>query len=274
MMDRLGSTGRILFAVAIVSLGVETLVCAQDASRPLVDVLQIIPWVSTVPQLAYFAGAVLVCCGVALLFSRTMRPSAVALGSLLCLCAVLTQIPRSAADPANISFRTTVFEPLAIGSLAWLLIEPGAMSARVERPIRWLLAVSLMVFGADHFIAVNTIAARLIPNWIPWHVFWTVFFGISFIAAGVSIGLRVMERWGAACLGLMFAIWVVTLHLPLALGLYDFVNSPRPNQWSSLFIAIALWGGSWALASRAESPASRTKQTDSFSGGSARSAPG
>jgi len=67
----------------------------------------------------------------------------------------------------------------------------------------------------------------------------------------------VLERWGAACLGLMFAIWVVTLHLPLVLRLYSFLNSPRANQWSSLSIAIARWRGSWALASRAESPSSK-----------------
>lgn len=47
----------------------------------------------------------------------------------------------------------------------------------------------------------------------------------------------------------MFAIWVLTLHLPRVLGLYGIAGAPRnPNEWSSLFIAIALWGGSWALA--------------------------
>jgi hypothetical protein len=117
-----------------------------------------------------------------------------------------------------------------------------------------------MVFGADHFIALQPIATRLIPHWIPGHGFWTVFFGIAFIAAGLSIGLQVLARWAAACLGLMFAIWVATLHGPNLLGLSEIPDAPRnPNQWSSLFIALALWGGSWALACRAASSSPDTQ---------------
>jgi hypothetical protein len=47
---------------------------------------------------------------------------------------------------------------------------------------------------------------------------------------------------------IMFAIWVVTLHLPRVLGLYGIPGAPHdPDEWSrsSLFIAVALWGGLW-----------------------------
>jgi hypothetical protein len=84
-------------------------------------------------------------------------------------------------------------------------------------------------------------------------VFWVAFFGIAFIASGVSIGLNILQRWGAAGLGLMFAIWVFTLHLPRVLGLYGIPGAPHnPNEWSSLFIAIAMWGGLWALADNSQ----------------------
>jgi hypothetical protein len=58
---------------------------------------------------------------------------------------------------------------------------PKMIPLCVERAIRWLLAVSLIVIGVDHFIALNSIATRLIPSWIPWRVFWTAFLGIAFI---------------------------------------------------------------------------------------------
>ena len=46
----------------------------------------------------------------------------------------------------------------------------------------------------------------------------------------------------------MFGIWVVTLHLPRVLGVYGIPGAPRdPDEWSSLFIAVALCGGLWAL---------------------------
>jgi hypothetical protein len=51
-----------------------------------------------------------------------------------------------------------------------------------------------------------------------------------------------LQRWGAAGIGLMFAIWVFTLHLPRVLGLYAIPGAlHNSNEWSSLFIAIALW---------------------------------
>jgi hypothetical protein len=157
------------------------------------------------------------------------------------------EAPKSAANIAGISLRTILFEPLAIASLAWLLPGPGALPRVLESGSRYLLAISLIVFGVDHFPALTFIAA-LIPGWIPWHEFWVAFFGAAFIAAGAGIGLSRRQRFGAALIGLMFAIWVVTLHLPRVLGWYGIPGAPTdPNEWSSLLIAIALWGGSWTL---------------------------
>jgi hypothetical protein len=50
----------------------------------------------------------------------------------------------------------------------------------------------------------------------------------------------------------MFGISVVTLHLPRVLGLYGIPDAPQsPAEWSSLFIAVALFGGGpWSLARR------------------------
>jgi uncharacterized membrane protein len=161
---------------------------------------------------------------------------------------LILDVPKNAANIGNISLRTGVFEPFSLACLAWLLPGPGAIPGWLERLGRYLLAISLIVFGVDHFLALGFIAT-LIPSWIPWHVFWVAFFGVAFIASGVSIGLNVLQRWGAAGLGLMFGIWVFTLHLPRVLGVYGIPGAPHnPNEWSSLFIAVALWGGLWALA--------------------------
>lgn len=255
-VDALLSPGRALFSLAIIALGIETWVCALYVGHslgPRYGVLPVLPWLPAIPWLAYLFGAIWVACGVGLLSKRTVRTAAMALGSLLFLCALVLDVPKNAANLGSISLRTTVFEPLALASLAWLLPGRGATPSLLARGGRYLLALSLIVFGVDHFLALVFIAS-LLPGWIPWHVFWVAFFGVAFIAAGLSIGLNLLEGWGAAGIGLMFGIWVVTLHLPRVLGLYAIPGAPRdPNEWSSLFIAIALWGGSWALA-RAHSP--------------------
>jgi uncharacterized membrane protein len=240
-----------LFSLAITALGIETLECARYADHsfgPRYEVIPVLPWLPAIPWLAYVFGTIWVACGVGLLFKRTERTAAMALGGLLFLCALVLDVPKNAARIGSISLRTIVFETLVLASLAWLLPGRGATPSLLARGSRYLLSLSLIVFGVDHFLALAFIAT-LLPAWIPWHVFWVAFFGVAFIAAGLSIGLNLLQRWGAAGIGLMFGIWVVTLHLPRVLGLYGIPGAPRnPNEWSSLFIAVALWGGLWALA--------------------------
>ena len=244
--------GRPVFSLAIVALGVETWVCANYASHvlgPRYEVVPVLPWLSAIPWLAYAFGAVWVFCGVGLLSKRTLRICSMALGSALFLCAVILDAPKYAANIGDIPLRTIFFEPLALASLAWLLPGEGAaIPGWLLRGSRYPLALSLIVFGVDHFLVLAFIAG-LIPPWIPWHTFWAAFFGVAFIAAGLSVGLDWLRRPGAGFLGLMFAIWVVTLHLPRVLGFYGIPGALRdPDEWYSLLIAVALWGGLWALA--------------------------
>jgi uncharacterized membrane protein len=251
LLDSLLGLGRCIFAAAIIALGIETIVCAHNVSRSLgaqYSVIPVIPWLPAVSWVAYLFGAIWVLCGLGFLFGGTRRSAALVFGALFFVLTVVLDVPKNAADIGNISLRTGVFEPFALACLAWLLPGPTAIPGWLERASRYLLALCLIIFGLDHFLALGFIAT-LLPSWIPFHVFWVAFFGVAFIASGVSIGLNVLQRWGAAGLGLMFAIWVFTLHLPRVLGWYGIPGAPHnPNEWSSLFIAIALWGGLWALA--------------------------
>ena len=246
--------GRAIFAFAIVALGIENVVCARhfaslysQAPHSRFISFPNFPYLPAIPAVAFIFGVALAACAVGLLVKRTLVPAAMVIAGLFFLCTVVLEAPKYAAIPGSMVLRTRLFEPLAIATLACLLPGRAAIPPFLERASRYLLAASLIVFGVDHFLALAPIGT-LIPNWIPWHVFWIAFFGAGFIAAGVSIGLDVLLQWGAASLGLMFAVWVFTLHVPRTfLGLYG--GHPRnPEEWASLFIAIALWGGSWALA--------------------------
>jgi uncharacterized membrane protein len=246
----LAGLGRALYALAIAGLGIETGVCARDVAHslgPQYEVIPVLPWLPAIPWVAYVFGIIWVACGAGLLFRRTLRLSAVTLGGLLFVCALVLDVPKNVANLGSISLRTTAFEPLALASLAWLLPGRDATANLLAGLSRYVLGVSLIVFGVDHFLALAFIAT-LIPGWTPWHVFWVAFFGVIFIAGGLSIGLNFLQRWGAAGTGLMFGIWVVTLHLPRVLGLYGIPGATRnPNEWSSLLIALGLWGGLWAI---------------------------
>jgi uncharacterized membrane protein len=241
------SLGVPVFSLAIIALGVETWLCGRHVGYDG-GFIPVIPFLPEIPWLAYAVGAILVASGVGFLSRRTARTAAMVVGSLMFLGAVLLDGPRYAANLNDMGVRTEVFEPLSLATLAWLLPGQGATPSWFARASRYLLALCFIVFGVDHFLALAPIGT-LIPNWIPWHVFWIAFFGAAFIAAGLGIALNYLVRWSAACIGLMFAIWVFTLHIPRTfLGLYGGKGPKDPDEWSSLFIAIALWGGSWALA--------------------------
>ncbi len=249
-MDWLLTTGRIVFALAITAIGIETVICANatsDALGPAFQVIPIIPFLPAVSWLAIALGVVWAACGVGLLFERTKRPAALIFGTLFFVCLLTLEIPANVPHPWSITYRTVVFEVLALAALAWM-IPQGPQTTFVARISRYLFAFSLVVFGCDHFLALAFIAT-LLPAWIPWHTFWVAFFGVALIAGGLSIASGILQRTAAACVGLVFLIWVVTLHLPRVLGLYATAGAPQsPAEWSSLFIAVAMWGGSWSLA--------------------------
>ena len=248
MLERFG---RLIFSLAIIGIGVETLICSYVSSHslgPHYKVVPVIPWLPAIPSLAYVVGAILVLCGAGLLFQRTLVVSSITLGAVMLLCGLAFDLPRR-PDLMSAEWRTNVLEPIAIGSLAWLAPGMGGIPRWLHRTSRHLLAFALIVFGIAHF-QVLTFIADMVPGWIPWHRFWTVFFGVAFIAAGVGFATGFLQRWAALGVGLMFALWTVTIHVPVLLNLLRTPGAPQDSdKWSDVFIVIALWGGFWALVS-------------------------
>ncbi len=250
-IDAVLGAGRGIFAFAIIALGIETLVCAHLPREPLgagYKAIAVLPWLPAIPWLALAGGVVWTACGIALMFRLWRRGSAFLLGALYTVVTLIVIVPRYAARPGDMGLRTVVFEPLALACIAFLLPGCEAVPAWLGRVSRIVFAVAMVVFGVDHFLGLTGIGA-LIPHWIPWHVFWVAFFGAVFIVAGVGIGLGRFERWSWVAIGLMFAVWVVTLHVPRTMGWLGIPGAiTDPDEWSSLFIAVGLWGGPWAVA--------------------------
>ena len=246
----LGRFGHLLFSLAIIGIGVETLICSyvsRHSLGPHHEVVPVIPWLPAIPSLAYLVGAILVLCGAGLLFQRILVVSSITLGALMLLCGLAFDVPRR-PNLMSAEWRTNVLEPIAIASLAWLAPGLGGIPRWLHRASRYLLAFALAVFGMAHF-QVLTFIASLVPGWIPWHWFWTVFFGVAFISAGVSFATGFLQRSAALGVGLMFALFTVTIHLPPVLNFFRALGAIQdPDKWSDMFIVVALWGGSWAIA--------------------------
>jgi uncharacterized membrane protein len=252
--------GRTIFALAILAIGVETILCSGTSSYDPAygyRTLDIIPWLPPIPWLAVLVGLFYVAGGAGLLVPRTRRRALLATGAGLFLATLVLCLPRSLAHLWSVSLRTGVFEPLGLGGLAWMMTSEDGVPDRFALAGRYAVAVSLIVFGIDHFLLLGPIAT-LLPSWIPWHVFWIAFFGAGFIAAGLALVAGLLQSWAAAGIALMFAIWVLTLHGPRVLGLYGVPGATQsPAEWQSLFIAVAFCGGSLAAAGSLRAGAAR-----------------
>jgi uncharacterized membrane protein len=78
---------------------------------------------------------------------------------------------------------------------------------------RILYALTMIVFGVQHFVYAHFVA-KMIPTYIPWHLFWTYFVGVAFIAAAVSIIINKVARPACVMLGTMIFLFVLLIQLP------------------------------------------------------------
>jgi uncharacterized membrane protein YphA (DoxX/SURF4 family) len=74
-------------------------------------------------------------------------------------------------------------------------------------------AVPIAAFGTEHFMIPKDIAS-MVPQFIPWHMFWTYFIGACFIGAGFSLATKIQAKLAAALLGFTFFVFVTTMDIP------------------------------------------------------------
>ena len=230
-MKNLSRVGRILFAIAMAEFGIQYLLHAIMRGPTLGP-----PFSPVHPFWGYFTAVVLIVAAVGIVTGTQTRCVAILLAITLLLRALIVYAPKIAAHPHDPGPWTSGFEILAMCGAA-LVISGIAIG-----PARWLFAISLVVFGTQHFLYAKFVAT-LVPSWIPGHLFWAYFVGAAFVAAALSIAIEKYARLAATLLGLMFFLWVISLHLPrVAAAVHN------GDEWTSAFVALAMCGGSWVLA--------------------------
>jgi hypothetical protein len=238
--------GRLLFAMALLAFALQHLGFATGIALPAPGP----PWVVGPLAPAYLMALALLAGSAAIVFRfRTMVAAAtLGLGFVIYgLAACLPAIVRDVHAPGGWASGA---ELLSLGG-ALLVISAGSSPGAGENS-RWaptlrrggrsLYAVPLLVFAAQHFIYAKFIAG-LVPAWIPGHLFWAYLVGVGFIAASAAIVTGRLAWWAASLLGIQFLTWVVVLHLPRALAAHG-----SGKEWTSLFVAMAMGGGAWAIA--------------------------
>jgi hypothetical protein len=238
--------GRILFAIAIVFFGVEFLLYALSMSGPLPDA----PWTRGGVMEAWVVCAGFLFAGVCIASGWRGRWVSLLLGAAMLVYGLVQWLPVLIRHLHNPDPWTQLFEITAIAGGAFVIAAsfPAPPAGNVVRRMadagRILIAISLVVFAVQHFLYAEYVA-KLVPAWIPAHLFWAYFVGVAFVAAALSITTGKMIRLAGALLGTMFLLWVLLLHIPRVAG-----SLRNGNEMTSLLVALTMSGIGFALVSR------------------------
>src|SRR5262249_1942889 len=142
--------------------------------------------------------------------------------------------------------RTRALEALCIGVglLALGALSPaegfGALNADANRKLilasRIVFGLSMVIFCWHHFMYAAFLV-NLVQKWLPAHAFWIYFTGTSMMAAGAAIATGILARLAGISLGIMFALFFLTLHLPRVLA-----ATHNQDEITSMFVALAFGG--------------------------------
>jgi uncharacterized membrane protein len=106
-------------------------------------------------------------------------------------------------------------------------------------------AAPLAVFGALHLAAARGLMT-MVPEYMPWRLFWAYFFGFALLAASLSIATRIQVRWSGLLFGIAMFLFVAMMDIPGSLA------SPRDRfGWTLTIREMSFGGGGWILAGNA-----------------------
>ncbi|PWT76067.1 MAG: hypothetical protein C5B59_07290 [Bacteroidetes bacterium] len=248
-MQNLSIISRYLYAVAIAVFGLQYFIYG-DFVPTLFPVPDTVPariiWVIII-------ACVLIVAGVFIAGKLKSRLTATILGLFFLFLFLVLHIPKIVRSPHDAIAWTSAFEVLAMVGGAWILadtlpsvalgqrVQPNALD-KIITTGPYLFAISLTVFGVQHFMYTENIVA-LIPGWVPGPILWSYLIGCIFFAVALSIFLKKKTRLAAVLLGTMFLSWVLLLHIPRVLA-----NVQKQDEWTNAFVALAMSGISFTLA--------------------------
>lgn len=204
---------------------------------------------------ACIVALLLVAAGAAILWRRTTKAGAMALGLVYLLFAAFW-LPRFYTATHVLGFRIPVLIGLVVGIAQQLILvvaaivvytSPGtsdiATFPRVPLVVRWIFGLSSIDFGLAHFAAAGLVSA-MVPKWIPFGGdFWTMLTGLAFVLAGVAILSAVLDVLAARLLAVMLLMFSLFALAPL-----PFASPHNHAAWGGNAYNLAAVGAVWIFA--------------------------
>jgi uncharacterized membrane protein YphA (DoxX/SURF4 family) len=200
-------------------------------------------------SLAYLVAVFMLVAGAAVEWRRTLPIAAAAITAYFGLVVVILLNGRVLlAHVAEFGPYESIAIELAI-TMGGLILYANAAdidterAAQLTRIARFVFGLCLLVFGTAHFVYMN-LTAPLVPKWLPpSQEFWGYVTGVAHVAAGVAILTGVKARLAAVLLTIMFALFSVMVHIPMAIA-----DPGNHWIWNENAVNLALVGAAWVVA--------------------------
>lgn len=251
MMKQLTATGRLLYGIGLIALGIHQLLL-KDFRREILPAFPVWPH-------EYFVFPILA--SVALIFSGVIisglfktkiqfkKSISLYLGFSFLILIITCHLPYLLFfSPDKISRLDVWFdvgEELAYCGGAFVMA--GSFSENnfsdnkknffrfwLEKLIpfgRVFFATLMFIFGCSHFVFTDFVST-MVPKWAGAPLFWTYFAGAALIASSIAIIFKIWIRVAALLLAIMLFIFFIFFHIP------DAIANPSANSGNEIVRAI------------------------------------
>lgn len=256
-MRNLFSKGHKFYGIGIIGIGFLTFYYA-DFPYMLIPPKHL--WIRGLAMVSYIFGAILFLAGACIVFEKKIRTISLLLGGVLLLIFCFYFIPYQlivSSKFMQLGDWENAEKELALSCGAFVIAgcSPGKNEKTLIRFLAKLIpfgtiffALTIISFGIDHFLYAKDVA-DYVPSWIPNHMFWIYFAGISLIGSGIAIILKIRATLIAALLGTMIFIWFIILHIPYVVASHF---SDTGGEVTSAFLALAYSGIAFVIAGAAK----------------------
>ncbi|HEY2848486.1 MAG TPA: hypothetical protein VGI97_01315 [Gemmatimonadaceae bacterium] len=244
-VQRIANAGQIAFAVVMIGIGILGLVRGRFTPT----------WAGVPPKfpardaLVYLTALISLAAGIGLLVPRAAANTSRALLGAFTAWMLVFKMPAVFSTPADSGAWWAVGDTAVMMGAAWVLYVwfagehdrfgagPGGL-----RIARALYGIGLIPFGVAHFTFLDH-TVSMVPGWLPWHLMWADFFGITFIAAGVAAVTGVWARLAVALSAVQLGLFTLLVWGPVVVS-----GRATASDWAETVSSVVLTVAAWVVA--------------------------